>query len=102
MDSSDILQRLIDTEKSSRERVESAQAEIDRRLSEAKRAVEEDKRLKREAAVKLLESELASAKRAAMDEYESLLDGYQASLEARPSDEAAFSALVARLLASDS
>jgi vacuolar-type H+-ATPase subunit H len=102
MDSTNILERLIETEKSSRELLDSAQAEIDQRMSEAKRKAEEERRLRREGAVKALEDDFSAAKKAALGEYEALVASYQASLDEKPSDNAAFSLLVKKILAAES
>lgn len=102
MDNEDILQKLIETERSSRELVEEAQARIDRRMSETKRKAEEERRRQREDAVKALEAELDATRGLIRDEYDSLLEAYQSSLDSRPSDQTAFSACLKRILSTES
>ena len=102
MDSTNILERLIETEKSSRELLVSAQAEIDLRMSEAKRKAEEERRQRREEAAKALEDAFLASKKSFLGEYEANLAAYQKSLDEKPSNNAAFSDLVKKILAAES
>jgi vacuolar-type H+-ATPase subunit H len=97
MENEDILKRLMETEKSSRELVSAAQAEVDRRLSEARRKAEEDARAAIESAVKALEAEYAEAKRVCQEEYRATIDAYSASLDDRPSNVKDFNALLSKI-----
>ncbi len=90
MGDEDILQRLIDTEKASRDLLSQAQAEADSRLAEARRLADEGKRKALEASLRALEEGLEAAKAKARAEYEAELAAYASSLANRPIESEAF------------